>query len=108
MRNFAMTKTKVLLLLTCLFLAGCEDRTERTEDTIKKNLPPGTSAAKVESYLNKIKCGFSYDKEKRKYTAVMRNISPAKVASQRLLITIKMDENNKVKNLDFLVYYKDI
>ena len=107
-RRFVMARTITLLILACVFLAGCEDKTEKTEDVIKKNLPPGTSAAKVESYLNKMKCGFSYDKETKKYTAVMRDVSSTSFASQRMLIIIKMDENDKLKNLDFLIYYKDM
>jgi hypothetical protein len=108
MGNFAMMKTKVLLFLTCIFLAGCENRTGKTEDAIRENLPTGTSAAEVESYLNKMRCGFSYDKETKRYTAVMRDVSSTSFASQRILIIIKMDDSNKLKDLNFLVYYKDL
>jgi hypothetical protein len=107
-RDILMARTKTLLILACVFLVGCEDRTEITEDEITKSLPPGTSAAEVESYLNKMKCGFVYDKETKKYTAVMRDVSSSVFVSQRLLIIIRMDENDKLKNLDFLVYYKDL
>jgi hypothetical protein len=107
-RDILMARTKTLLILACIFLAGCENKTEKTEDAITRNLPPGTSAAEVESYLNKIKCGFSYDRETKKYTAIMRKVSSAASVSQKLLIFIKMDENDKLKNLDFLVYYKDL
>jgi len=103
-----MTKTKVLLLLTCLFLVGCEDKTEKMEDAIRKNLPTGTSVAEVESYLKKMNCGFSYDKEAKRYTAVLRDVSRNTFSTQRLLIIIKMDEQNKLKNLDFMIYYKDL
>jgi len=103
-----MTKTNVLLLLACLFLVGCEDKTEKMEDLIKKNLPPGTSAAEVESYLKKMNCGFVYDKEAKRYTAVLRDVSANRFVSQRLLIIAKMDEQNKLKNLDFMIYYKDL
>ena len=58
-----MARSKTLLILACVFLVGCEDKTEKTKDEIKKNLLPGTTATEVESYLNKMKCGFSYDKE---------------------------------------------
>jgi hypothetical protein len=102
-----MARTKTLLILACIFLVGCEDKTEKTEEAIKRNLPPGTSASKVESYLNKMKYGFIYDKEKKRYTAVMHNVGQRIVVSQRKLIIIKMDENDKLKSLDFLVYYKD-
>jgi hypothetical protein len=106
-KDFLMAITKTLLILACIFLVGCEDKTEKTEDAIKKSLPSGTSAAEVVSYLNKMKYGFSYDKETKKYTAVMRNVGLRIFVSQRKLIIIKMDENDKLKSLDFLVYYKD-
>jgi hypothetical protein len=104
-----MARTKIIpLILACIFLAGCKDKVQEKADAIKKDLVPGTSAAEVESYLNKMKCGFSYDKGTKRYTAVMRDVSPKIVVSQRLLIIIKMDENDKLKNLDFLVYYRDL
>jgi hypothetical protein len=111
MRDFAMTKTKVLLLLSCLFLVGCRDKSEEkinsTKDSIKSHLPIGTFSAEVESYLKKIECGFIYDKEAGRYTAVLRNVSRKIFATQNMLITIKMDEHDKVKNLDFMVYYEN-
>jgi hypothetical protein len=103
-----MTRTKTLLLLACIFLVGCKDKTEKAEDVIKMNLLPGASAVEVESCLKKVKCGYSYDKEKKKYTAILRDVSQEKFASKKMLIIIKMDENDKMKNLDFLVYYKDL
>ncbi len=106
--GFAMTKTKVLLLLTCLLLAGCEDKTEKTKDAVKKSLPPGTAAAEVESYLNKMKCGFSYDKDTRKYTAVSRDVGSTIFVSKKMLIIIKMDEKDKLKSLDFLLYHREL
>jgi hypothetical protein len=106
MRNFAMTRTKTLLLLACIFLVGCKDNSEKMEDVIKRDLPYGTSAAEVESYLKKMNCGFSYDKETKRYTSILRDDSQKKYASKRILITIKMDEQDKLKNLDFMVYYK--
>ena len=94
--------------MACIFLIGCADKNDRTEEMIKKNLPPGTSAAAVESFLKKMHCGFSYDKEAKRYTAVMHNTGPRDIVSKKRLITVKMDENDKVKTADFLVYYKDI
>lgn len=103
-----MSRIKTLLILVCIFFVGCEDRTQKTEDAVKKALLPGTSAAEVESYLKKMNCGFSYDKNTGKYTAVMRNVGPSVFSSKRLLIVIKMDENGKLKNSDFLVYYRNM
>jgi hypothetical protein len=103
-----MTRTKTLLLLACIFLVGCKGKTEKAEEVIKMNLKPGVSAAEVESCLKKVNCGYSYDKEKKKYTAILRDVGLEKVAAKKMLIIIKMDENDKMKNLDFLVYYKDL
>lgn len=107
-RDFLMARTKILLILACIFLAGCEDRTEKTKDAIKKSLSPGTTAAEVESYLNKMKCGFSYEKETKKYTAAIRDVGQTIFVRQTMLVIIKMDENDKLKSLDFLIYYKDM
>jgi hypothetical protein len=107
MKDFTMTKTIVLLLLTCLFFVGCKDKSEEKINAIKSSLPAGTSIAEVESYLKKINCGYSYGKETKRFTAVLHDVSPRTFASQRVLIVIKMDEQDKVKNLDFMVYYKN-
>jgi hypothetical protein len=101
-----MTRTKTLLFLACFFLAGCKDKAQKAEDVIRMNLQPGATAAEVESCLKKLNCGYSYDKETKKYTAILRDVGLEKVAAKKMLIIIKMDESNKMKNLDFLVYYK--
>jgi hypothetical protein len=102
-----MTRTKVLLLLTCLLLVGCKEKSKEKINSIKSSLPPGTSVAEVESYLKKINCGYSYDSEKKRFTAILRDAGWKAVATQRILIIIKMDERDKLKDLDFMVYYKD-
>ena len=98
-----MARTKVLLLLTCLFLVGCKDKSEKTIESIKSNLPYGTSFAEAESYLKKTKCEYSYDKETKCFTAILRDVRKTAFVSQNISIIIKMDERDKLKDLDIKI-----
>lgn len=98
-----MTKTKVLLFLICLFLIGCKDKTEKMVESIKRDLPSGTSFAEVESYLKKTKCEYSYHKETKCFTAILRDVRKTAFISQNVSIIIKMDERDKLKDLDIKV-----
>jgi hypothetical protein len=79
--------------------------TETTIASIKLNLPIGTPYNDVEAYLKKIKSEYSYSKETKYFTAILRDVNKKAFTSQSISIVAKMNDQGKLKALDVSVVY---
>jgi len=81
------------------YMGGCKKKSNDLIESIKKDLPPGTSLAEVESYLKKTKCEYSYNEQSKCFTAVLRDVDKGIIVTGSITMTIKMDEHDKLKDL---------
>jgi len=87
------------------YMGGCKKKSDNLIETFKKDLPPGTSLAEVDSYLKKTKCEYSYGEQSKCFTAVLRDVDKGIIVTGSLTMTIKMDEHDKLKDLDIKMAY---
>jgi len=94
-----------LIGITIFFMGGCKDTSSDLINSIKGDLPYGASFAEVESYLQKTKCEYSFDKETKTFTAIKRDVRKKTFTSQSISIIIKMDDHEKLKDLNIKVVH---
>jgi hypothetical protein len=108
-QQFLKMKTTLIFLIgvIIIFTGGCKDKhkSEKMIESIKRDLPPGTSFAEVESYLKKTKFEYSYSKETKYFKGILRYTNKHAFVFESITITIKIDENDKLTDLDAKVVY---
>ena len=104
--HIIIRSTVVLITTLALInLYGCKNHDSNSQDieSIKKvleeKLKIGTSFENVESYLKEEGIEHSYVKESKSFIAIVRNINKNNFVSESLSITVKIGDDNEVKEL---------
>jgi hypothetical protein len=98
----------VFILMTgtiMTYMGGCTEKNEKSIDSIKKDLPQGMSFTEIKSYLKRTKCEYIYDEQTKCFTAILRDVDKKAFTSQSITMIIKMDEHDKLKDLDIKVVH---
>jgi hypothetical protein len=75
--GFRVLRNYHLIILTIVFLFGCEQKPEVTSKLVKANilqaLKVGDDATTIESYLTSQNISFTYDKYTNRYQGIIRD-----------------------------------